>query len=49
MIPERVSVTYCKTCEHAITERRLCLSGCKWDGNYSNERPVVVVTYWRRD
>jgi hypothetical protein len=53
MIPEHVSITYCKTCEHPIhnlaggAATRLCLSGCKHDGSQSNDRPIIVVTYWR--
>lgn len=50
MIPQFVAVTYCKVCEHSIREGGLCLMGCRWDGTTNTrERPVLVVTYWRRD
>lgn len=49
MIPSFVTVTYCRTCEHSILTGGLCLAGCRWDASTSRERPVVLVTYWRRD
>lgn len=50
MIPQYIPVTFCKVCEHRILDGGLCLMGCKWDGTTNvKERPVIVVTYWRRD
>jgi hypothetical protein len=48
-IPTYVTITFCKTCEHQITENRLCLHGCKWDGNMTRDRPVIIRVYWLRD
>lgn len=49
MIPKLWPVTFCQSCEEAITERRLCSTGCHWDGSLSPIRPVRVVTYWQRE
>lgn len=52
MIPNKVVLTFCQSCEEQIGSRfsimssRLCTTGCKWDGDNS---PVTVVTYWRRE
>lgn len=55
MIPNKVALTFCQSCAEQIGSRfsvnssRLCTAGCKWDGDTSRERPVIVVTYWRRE
>lgn len=49
MIPKLWPVTFCQSCEETITERRLCSTGCHWDGSTSPVRPVRVVTYWQRE
>jgi len=55
VIPNKVVLTFCQACEEQIGSRftirssRLCTTGCKWDGSTSRERPVIVVTYWRRE
>lgn len=55
MIPNKVVLTFCQSCQEQIGSRfsahssRLCTPGCQWDGDASRERPVVVVTYWRRE
>lgn len=54
MIPTKVALTFCQLCEEQIGSRfspqntGTCSMGCKWDGSTSRERPVIVVTYWRR-
>jgi hypothetical protein len=49
MIPKLWPVTFCQSCEEALTERRLCSTGCQWDGSTSPFRPVRVVTFWQKD
>lgn len=55
LIPSKVVLTFCQSCEEQIGNRfavngsRLCTTGCRWDGNTTNERPIIVVTYWRRE
>lgn len=55
MIPNKVALTFCQSCEEQIGNRfsasksNLCTTGCKWDGSTSRERPIIVVTYWRRE
>lgn len=55
MIPNKVALTFCQSCEEQIGSRfspqntGTCTQGCKWDGSTSRERPVIVVTYWRRE
>lgn len=55
MIPSKVALTFCQSCEEQIGNRfssnrsNLCSNGCKWDGSTSRERPIIVVTYWRRE
>lgn len=54
MIPHKVALTFCQSCEEQIGSRfspqntGTCTNGCRWDGSTSRERPVIVVTYWRR-
>ena len=49
-IPDKIAVTFCRTCEHVISQNQLCMPGCKWDGTTNvRERPVIVRTYWLRD
>lgn len=55
MIPSKVALTFCQSCEEQIGNRfsasksNLCTTGCKWDGSTDRTRPIVVVTYWRRE
>lgn len=55
MIPDKVALTFCQSCQEQIGSRfsvnssMLCTTGCRWDGRMSRDRPVIVVTYWRRD
>lgn len=49
MIPNKVALTFCQSCEEQIGIGGLCLFGCRWDANTTRERPVIVVTFWRRE
>ena len=54
MIPNKVALTFCQSCQEQIGSRfsvnssMLCTTGCKWDGSTDRTRPIIVVTYWRR-
>lgn len=55
MIPSKVALTFCQLCEEQIGSRfspqntGTCSMGCVWDGSTSRDRPIIVVTYWRRE
>lgn len=49
MIPNKIAVTYCAACEGPIREGGLCTMRCQYDTSTRHDRPIVVVTYWRRD
>lgn len=55
MIPNKVVLTFCQSCEEKIGHRfsagatNVCTKGCKWDGSTDRTRPIIVVTYWRRE
>lgn len=55
LIPNKVVLTFCQSCEEQIGHRfsagatNVCTKGCQWDGSTDRTRPIIVVTYWRRE